>query len=896
MENHGGLYGKSTKQKSGCGRSTEWHEISIFMHGITHPELIKRLYEKIPRSIDKMYRVTTSFLQGEVAAFSYSQKKAPASWRQPEEGNKPNFKKGFKKWQRSDRKPDREEDGTEGPMIIEAEIGGHFVHRIYVDGGASSEVLYEHCFVRLRPEIRSQMIPATTSLIGFSGETIWPIGQISLLVKIGDEEHSTSAWMNFMVIGGTVTIRSSRVIPMECAMISGPNTQHPVTSQVLEEKIKVAIHPEYPEQTIAIGSTLTEKGRKELCALLRQNLDVFAWRPADMTGVSRHIAEHRLNIREGCLPIRQKKRGQAPERNKAIQEEVEKLVDAGIMKEVHYHSWLSNPVMVKKHDGSWRMCVDFKDLNKACPQDGYPLPEIDWKVESLCGYPFKCFLDAYKGQSRRGLSLPSRDALKMYKSERKIEGLKGFLSKLVENPCRSSNLKKLHKEERFLMTQEARDSLQTYEENSFDSQSGPTRARSTTPLWKTGVSMDSTASRMVKRSLRAPHTIVIITDQPIKQLLPRISIKGQILADFIMERSEEESPDEPMTKPEELPEPWTLFEATNNEVEYEALIAGLGIAKQMGVQNLQANVDSHLVDNQVNGSYVTKESVPRSENKKADALSKIASTSFAHLCKQVLVEELNEKSINEKEVLAIVEEEGHTWMTPICEYLIKEILSKVKKKARAVRRKASRYAVINGTLYKKSFLGPWLWCVGPLQANYVLREIHKEYCSMHFGPRSVVAKAIRTGYYWPTMHTDAGKLIRECNDCQVYCLILRNPQQNLTPITSPWPFYKWGIDIVGPFPEGPSKVKFGLPGEIVSDNGKQFRDNPFKDWCEKLWKKGQAAIQEEKSKAKMEKYYNSKVRGTSFKPGDIVYRNNDASHATDGGNLDLNGKDRMKSR
>ncbi|GJR16886.1 reverse transcriptase domain-containing protein [Tanacetum coccineum] len=67
------------------------------------------------------------------------------------------------------------------------------------------------------------------------------------------------------------------------------------------------------------------------------------------------------------------------------------------MKEVHYHNWLSNPTMVKKHDGSWRMCVDFKDLNKACPQDGYPLPEIDWKVESLCGYPLKCFLDAYKG-------------------------------------------------------------------------------------------------------------------------------------------------------------------------------------------------------------------------------------------------------------------------------------------------------------------------------------------------------------------------------------------------------------------------------------------------------------------------------------------------------------------
>ncbi|GKA09898.1 reverse transcriptase domain-containing protein [Tanacetum coccineum] len=489
----------------------ECMRISGFMHGITHPGLIKRLYERIPRSMDEMYRMTTSFLQGEVAALSHGQRKASSSWKPSEGGNKPNFKKGFKNKQRPDhtghstnecmqlRKqidemikagklsqfikelkqndkpkapkkgeasgkdkpltilmiqpwervakpritqsfspetamsfpPLREEDGTEGPMIIEVEMGGHFVHRVYIDGEASSEVLYEHCFIKLRKEIRDQMVPATTHLIGFSGETIWPLGQIALLVKIGDEVHSTSAWMNFMVIrspsqhnaiigrpgirkiravpstahgmlkfpveGGTVTLQSSRVIPMECAMISGPSIPSPAVNQVLEEKINIAIHPEYPEQTVAIGSTLTEKGRKELCSLLKQNLDIFAWKPADMTGVPRNIAEHRLNIREGYSPVRQKKRGQAPERNKAIQEEVEKLVDAGIMKEVHYHSWLSNPVMVKKHDGTWRMCVDFKDLNNACPKDCYPLPEIDWKVESLCGYSFKCFLDAYKG-------------------------------------------------------------------------------------------------------------------------------------------------------------------------------------------------------------------------------------------------------------------------------------------------------------------------------------------------------------------------------------------------------------------------------------------------------------------------------------------------------------------
>ncbi|GKB19792.1 reverse transcriptase domain-containing protein [Tanacetum coccineum] len=285
----------------------------------------------------------------------------------------------------------RNDEGAEGPLIIEAEVGGHQVHRMCIDGGSSFEILYEHCFNRLRPEIRNQMVPATTSLVGFSGEIKWPLGQITLLVKVGDDEHSTSAWMDFMVVrstspfngiigrpglrkikavpstthgmikfpvmGGTLTLKSSKIIPVECAMTH----------------------------------------RSKLCNLLQRSIDIFAWTPTDMTGVPRQIAEHKLNVRKGCQPVRQKKRGQAAERNVAINDEVSKLVKAGIMREVHYHDWLSNPVMVKKSDNSWRMCVDFKDLNKACPKDGYPLPEIDWKVESLCGFPFKCFLDAYKG-------------------------------------------------------------------------------------------------------------------------------------------------------------------------------------------------------------------------------------------------------------------------------------------------------------------------------------------------------------------------------------------------------------------------------------------------------------------------------------------------------------------
>ncbi|GJT94990.1 hypothetical protein Tco_1090508 [Tanacetum coccineum] len=94
----------------------------------------------------------------------------------------------------------RDNEGAEGPLIIEAEIGGHQVHRICINRGSSFEILYENCFNRLRPEIKNQMVPATTSLIGFNGEIKWPLGHITLLVKIGDDKHSTSAWMDFIVV------------------------------------------------------------------------------------------------------------------------------------------------------------------------------------------------------------------------------------------------------------------------------------------------------------------------------------------------------------------------------------------------------------------------------------------------------------------------------------------------------------------------------------------------------------------------------------------------------------------------------------------------------------------------------------------------------------------------
>nr|GEV18450.1 reverse transcriptase domain-containing protein [Tanacetum cinerariifolium] len=347
--------------------------------------------------------------------------------------------------------------------------------------------------------------------------------------------------------------------------------------------------------------------------------------------------------------------------------------------------------------------------------------------------------------------------------------------------------------------------------------------------------------------------------------IPRTSIKGQILTDFIVEHPEEETLDTTMKDRKELSDPWILFtdgsscidgsragiiitnlegkeftyalrfkfNTTNNEAEYEALIAGLRIARKMEVQNLQANMDSKLVANQVNGVYVAKDSsmikyldkvknrastfkefsikqVPRGENKKADTLSKMVSTSFAHLSKQVLVEELKEKSIDEKEVLAVVEEEGRTWLTPIYEYLIEEILLKEKRKARAIRRKARR-----DNPFKD-------WC--------------EKLCICQ-GFASV-------------KHPQANGLVKRANRSLVIPVEIGMPTLRTAEV---------------------DMIKNDEALEINLDLLEERREH--------------TSNQEAKSKAKMEKYYNTKVRSTSFRPSDLVYRSNEASHAEDEGKL-----------
>ncbi|GKA77026.1 retrotransposon protein, putative, ty3-gypsy subclass [Tanacetum coccineum] len=288
---------------------------------------------------------------------------------------------------------------------------------------------------------------------------------------------------------------------------------------------------------------------------------------------------------------------------------------------------------------------------------------------------------------------------------------------------------------------------------------------------------------------------------------------SEILVDFIIECPEDDPPDTPMEDKEELPHPWILFtdgsscidgsragliitnpkgneftyalrfrfDATNNEAKYEALIAGLRIAEQIGVKNLQANV-------------------PRGENKKADALSKMASTSFAYLSKDNPFKD---------------------WCEKLC---IRQCFASVK------------HPQANGLVERANkSLGEGIKARLDERSINWLEEI------------SHVLWAHRT-------------MIKSSNREMPFSLM-------------------YGTEAVIPVEIGMPTLKTAKVDMIKNDEALEINLDLLEE------RREQEVIQEAKIKAKMEKYYNARVRNTSFRPGDLVYRSNEASHAEDGGKL-----------
>ncbi|XP_020963855.1 uncharacterized protein LOC110265278 [Arachis ipaensis] len=324
------------------------------------------------------------------------------------------------------------------------------------------------------------------------------------------------------------------------------------------------------------------------------------------------------------------------------------------------------------------------------------------------------------------------------------------------------------------------------------------------------------------------------------------------------------------------------FTVSNNQAEYEALLGGLALAREVGATRLEVCSDSQVVMSQTNWTYqardsllqkylekvkelskqfeeVTIQHITRERNTRADLLSKLASTKPGTGNRFFIQGLMKEPAV----VLQLTQSEP-CWMNPIIDFLEKARLPNDEKTAKATRREVAKYAIIQGQLFKKGLSQPLLKCLLPDQTEYVLREVHEGCCGHHIGGKALARKLIRARYYWPSMMADSKEFVRRCKRCQKNSNFHKAPATELSLLTASRPFSKWGVDLLGPFPIGPGQVKylivaidyytkwveaepfasislancqkfmwrnviarFGIPEVVISDNGTQFADKRF---------------------------------------------------------------------
>ncbi|GJZ18891.1 reverse transcriptase domain-containing protein [Tanacetum coccineum] len=408
---------------------------------------------------------------------------------------------------------------------------------------------------------------------------------------------------------------------------------------------------------------------------------------------------------------------------------------------VKYPTYISNPVLVKKCDGSWRMCIDFKNLNSACPKDYYPLPSIDCKVEAVMGFKYKCFLDAYKRYHQIQMAREDEEKTALFRKEPR--GICGDMVNQQSKDARISG-RQLQKLLKFKAINMSLESLKLFvwgtQKANFEG---------FWPMSSERVFISNTSKTQPKKTSMSTWTSE--AEVAFHEMKSSKGGRSQRTDDKNRNGDKSVKTEEEYFRMPEVPpevddtEIWTLFTdgaaslkgsgAVTNKRQSDEALAGFALQRMMKV------------------------------------------------------------SVHQR-MYKPCEEEGRTRMTPII----------------SIGRGIATSDKNEGTVLR----------AGPLQANYVIREIHMGSCGMHIGPRAVVRKAMRQGYYWPTMHADAKEEVEKCDSCQIHSPVPRLPKTHMTSIMAPWPFFQWGMDILGPLTPARGGAKFGLPRIIVTDNGAQL--------------------------------------------------------------------------
>ncbi|GKV38221.1 hypothetical protein SLEP1_g46157 [Rubroshorea leprosula] len=277
------------------------------------------------------------------------------------------------------------------------------------------------------------------------------------------------------------------------------------------------------------------------------------------------------------------------------------------------------------------------------------------------------------------------------------------------------------------------------------------------------------------------------------------------------------------------------FDATNNMAEYEALLLSLQLATELKVEAIQIYSDSQLVVNKVNSvcevvdpvmmKYATLvaelkskfqkfhlSKIPRAENEQVDSLSKFASDGNQS-SRSVFIEILDEPNFLKPRMMEVnTNPSSSSWTDPIISYLQDGTVPADKQEEMRLRKKASRYTLVNDVLYKRYFSLLLLRCLTPYEAEYALREVHEGVCESHVGARTLAHKVLRQGYYWPNIYKDAIQFVQRCQKYQFFAHIIHQPTEELTTLVAPWPFAQWGLDLLGPFMKGVEGVTHLIVG------------------------------------------------------------------------------------
>ncbi|GKV24654.1 hypothetical protein SLEP1_g34238 [Rubroshorea leprosula] len=331
---------------------------------------------------------------------------------------------------------------------------------------------------------------------------------------------------------------------------------------------------------------------------------------------------------------------------------------------------------------------------------------------------------------------------------------------------------------------------------------------------------------------------------------PRTTIKGQAVADFLVEcilaTVEEKAPEHPV---------WVLY------VDGAANIDGSGAgAVLLKVQSIHVFSDSQLVVSQMNGSCEIRN----------PQLGRYASVDL-NPQRSTIVEVLDAPSYTNFTVecqLLSTDPSSPSWTTPLINYLQSGELPEDSSVAKLVRRRAAHFTLVDNQLYKRAASMPLLRCLTPYEVEYAVREVHEGVCGTHIGGKTLARKLLRHGYYWPTMVEDAQIYVKKCPTCQFNADDIHMPGEMLSSLSSPWPFAQWGVDLLGPFMKGKGgctylvvvvdyftkwieakplsmttekKIeeflfnsilcRFGIPKRIITDNGQQLRATALRSFC-----------------------------------------------------------------